>query len=113
MSDKGMLATLAVAIDASNAQIVVIAVQGELDAATAETLERALGVIDSGDCCTVVIDLAGMSFIDSAGLKALLNGRRVLAHHDIGLVIRDPQPQARRLFEIALGDERFDEVTIA
>jgi anti-anti-sigma factor len=100
MSDDCVLATLSVTMEASDHQV-VIAVQGEIDVATAETLERALNAIDVIDCRTVVVDLSEVSFIDSSGLKALLTGRRDLARRDIGLVVRNPQPQARRLFEVS------------
>jgi anti-anti-sigma factor len=95
-------------MDASDQQV-VIAVQGEVDAATADTLERALTAINSIDCSAVVVDLAEVSFIDSSGLKVLLIGRRDLARHDVGLFIRNPQPQARRLFEVALNGDQFEE----
>jgi anti-sigma B factor antagonist len=108
MSDDGVFAVLSVAIDRSDHQV-VIALQGEIDAATAETLERALNAIDSTDCRTVVVDLAEVSFIDWCGLKPLLISRRELARHDIGLVVRNPQPQARRLFEVALDGDQFEE----
>ena len=111
MSDDGLLATLSVTTDAPDHQV-VMAVQGEIDLSTAEMLKRAvLQSIDSVECKTVVVDLRGVSFIDSSGLKALLIGRRDLAQNNIRLVVRNPQPQARRLFEIAL--EKFEEVASA
>jgi len=111
LSDDGV-ATLSITIDASDRQVVV-SVQGELDAATAEPLERALAAIDSIDCDTVVVDMAEVSFIDSSGLQALLNGRHDLARHDVGLVICNPQGQARRLFEVALAAAQFESLTLA
>ena len=111
MSEDGLL-TLSVTTDASGH--VVIAVQGEIDLSTAVILQRAIvQTIESADCGTVIVDLGAVSFIDSSGLKALLIGRRDLAQHDIGLVVRNPQPQARRLFEVALGTDQFEEVPSA
>jgi anti-sigma B factor antagonist len=49
----------------------VVAV-GELDLATVDLLERALGEIDDG-AQTVVLDLSGLSFIDSTGLRLVLD----------------------------------------
>jgi anti-anti-sigma factor len=112
MSDDGECAALSVTMDTSDHQV-VITVQGEIDAATAETLERALNAIDSIDCTTVVVDLAEVSFIDSSGLKTLLIGRRDLSRHDIRLAVRNPQPQARRLFDIALNGDQFEEARSA
>jgi anti-sigma B factor antagonist len=112
MSDDGVFATVCAATETSDHQV-VIAVRGEIDAATVETLVRALNAIDSADCTTVVVDLAEVSFIDSSGLNALLIGRRALARHDIGLVVRNPQPQARRLFDVALGGVSLEDVASA
>jgi|SRR5215203_3307984 len=111
MSDDGV-ATLSITMDASDHQV-LIAVQGEIDAATAETLQRALSAIDSLDCSTVVVDLAEVTFIDSSGLHALLIGHRDLARNDVRLVVCNPQPQAQRLFEIALGGAQLEDLARA
>ena len=109
MLDDGVSPTLSVSMDTSDHQV-VIALQGEIDVATALTLERALNAIDSSDCRTVVVDLSSVSFIDSSGLNALLIGRRDLAPHHVELVVRNPQPQAKRLFEVALRGEQLEQV---
>ena len=108
MSDDGVFATVSVVADTSDHQV-LIAVRGEIDAATVDTLERALNAIFSTDCTAVIVDLAEVSFIDWSGLKALLIARRALSRHDIRLVVRNPQPQARRLFEVALGGEPLED----
>jgi anti-sigma B factor antagonist len=109
MSNDGV-ATLSITMDTSDHQV-VIAVKGEIDAATADTLERALTATHSITCRTVVVDLAEVSFIDSSGLHALLIGRRDLARDDVRLVICNPQPQAQRLFDIALRGAQFHSLT--
>jgi len=112
MSQDGVFVTLSVTTEASGSHV-AIAVQGEIDAATADTLKRALDAVESTDCRTVIVDLAQVSFMDSSGLQALLVGRRELARHDIELLLRNPQPQAQRLFQIALGGKRLEELSIA
>jgi anti-anti-sigma factor len=67
----------------------VMAVQGELDGATVGTLEAYL----NGVTGPVVLDLAGVSFIDSMGLTLLLR-----AMND-GLTIREVSPEVRRLLK--------------
>jgi anti-anti-sigma factor len=76
-----------------------IVAKGELDLSSAGQLEAALDrVPDQGD---VILDLGGLSFIDSSGIRVL-----VLAHgrwQDSGhrLVLRDVSPVCQRTFEVA------------
>lgn len=73
---------------------------GELDIATAPRLERALHDGRApGD--EVVLDLAGLEFVDSTGLRVIV--RAVEASHRNGweLRLRQGPPAVRRVFEIA------------
>jgi len=54
----------------------VVAVHGELDLDSAQELRNALvETIDEHPGLTVIVDLEGVEFIDSAGLGVLLGGR--------------------------------------
>ena len=105
MSISGAVATLCVTTHA----FVVIHVEGELDVATAGKLETALTPIAAPDGTRVVVDLAGVSFIDVRGLRALLTGRRELSRRHIGMVVGNPPPQARRLFDLAGSGDLLDD----
>ena len=50
-----------------------VAPSGELDIATVELLERALVEVERADSARIVLDLSGLSFIDSTGLRLLLD----------------------------------------
>ncbi|MEV0570623.1 STAS domain-containing protein [Dactylosporangium sp. NPDC050588] len=53
-----------------------VSISGDVDLSTAGDLDReVLAAIDSG-ATTVVVDLAEVTFIDSAGINTLLKGRR-------------------------------------
>ena len=63
-----------------------IALSGELDVATARSVEERLTALEAGDMPShVILDLRGLRFIDSTGLSLLINadsrgrkaGRRV------------------------------------
>ena len=54
----------------------VIALSGELDAATVELLEQAIRKAEDEDSKTIFLDLRELSFIDSMGLNVLLEARR-------------------------------------
>lgn len=77
---------------------VTVEVRGELDVATAPLLGARLAEVEAADAAVIVLDIAGVPFIDSTGLRALLqahvrNGER--------LRITEGCDQARRLFELA------------
>ena len=49
----------------------------------------------------IVVDLAGVSFLDSSGCNALVQGKRRADGHGVGLELAQLSPACRRLFEIA------------
>ena len=75
----------------------VLTISGELDLASAAELEdvactRADGRAD------VILDLAGVSFVDSTGVRSLVRiaNRAVPCH----VILRGARPNVRRLFEL-------------
>lgn len=76
-------------------------VAGDLDTAGAAPLREfvaALGSASGGG--EVVIDLSALSFIDSTGIQALLQGESDLARRGGRLVLRDPPEAITRLLSI-------------
>jgi len=75
-----------------------LTVIGELDLATAAMLAEAVRVgLDAG---TVEVDLCGVSFMDSSGLKVLIVASRQL-EDPTRLVVVDASPQAERVLRLA------------
>jgi anti-anti-sigma factor len=74
--------------------------RGELDLATAPDLEAALTQVRAAGARSIELDLAGLSFIDSTGVKLLWQWTRQSG--DVGFVLRlKPGPPAvQRVFEI-------------
>jgi anti-sigma B factor antagonist len=74
--------------------------KGELDMATAgdlsEVLKEAAGRNDP-----IVLDLSEVSFMDSSGLRALLEGAG-LPKVSGPVVILNPSPQVRRVLDISI-----------
>ena len=62
---------LTVQLDPDGGSLTVRAT-GELDIATTETLRRALHHALDGGAKSIVLDLAGVTFIDSVGLRTLI-----------------------------------------
>jgi anti-anti-sigma factor len=77
----------------------VVAVAGELDMATVETMMRASLPLaaEPGD---LTIDLSGTTFMDSSGLNGLLSLARAV-RRDGRLIVRGPRPNVRRVFEMS------------
>lgn len=73
---------------------------GELDLATRSELVVALGSLVADGARWVTIDLAGVSFMDSTGLSALLEARRLGAE----LTLRNPVPRVRKLLDLVMID---------
>ncbi len=84
----------------------VLIMGGELDSATAPLLQEHLDrAARSGTA--VVIDLAGLGFIDSSGLEVLLRADRELRAVDGQLVLLGGSPAVYRVFELAGVDRYF------
>ena len=75
----------------------IVAVAGEVDIATVTRLrERLFELAASG--CTLVVNLDQVSFIDSAGLAALVGAARRAAAHGASLQVVCARPRTRQLF---------------
>lgn len=61
--------------------MLVISAAGDLDLAAAETFEREIAAVMTTGVSGVVVDLSGVAFVDSAGINALLKGRRMADEH--------------------------------
>jgi anti-sigma B factor antagonist len=59
-----------------------IALSGELDIASAPILEQALADACSAGAREVVLDMSGLEFMDSTGLRAVLRGKARCEDHD-------------------------------
>jgi anti-sigma B factor antagonist len=73
--------------------------EGELDIASAPALEERLSAVEDGHPARLVIDLGGLAFIDSTGLRVLLqaNARAGDGAHE--LVLRPGADAVQRVFE--------------
>jgi len=79
---------------------------GELDLASAPTLEVALeGPIEQGGL--IGLDVAELTFMDSTGIKVLVHARRLLGERG-RVVLFEPTCAVRRVIEICGLHEMFD-----
>ena len=71
-------------------QTVVLRLEGELDTATARELRAALATAMASDATSVVLDLAGLSFIDSTGIAVFLAACHQAESRGRSFSLRDP-----------------------
>jgi len=82
----------------------VITLAGELDIASSETLERELE--EHSHAPLVVVDLRGLTFIDSTGLGLLVRAHQRAAERGARLALVRGEGQVERLLELTgLGEE--------
>ena len=85
----------------------VVSVSGELDIATAGRLGEELERTSARDARRVIVDLVGLTFIDSVVLGVLTEeARRLRAHGGICIVVSQ-DPRILRVFEITGLDPIF------
>lgn len=78
----------------------VLVVCGELDAHTSGLLAVHLDPLPAG-AGEVVVDLSGVEFIDSSGLRLLVATHQQATEAGRRLVLRDPSKVVERLLDIA------------
>ena len=84
-----------------------VAPSGELDIATVELLERALLEVERADSARIVLDLSGLSFIDSTGLRLLLDVNERCGGAADRLRVIAGSPAVERLLDIVGLRERL------
>ena len=78
----------------------VVIVHGEIDLYTAPRLLAALLEACAEHDGRVVVDMADVSFMDSQGVKVLLQAHEACDVDLARLVVRSPQPQTRQVLEL-------------
>ncbi len=76
-------------------------VSGELDMVTAGVLRDAISSLAAEHDGSVVLDVAGVTFIDSSGINALVGARHGLTARGHALELRGMSPNVRRVLEVA------------
>jgi anti-sigma B factor antagonist len=71
--------------------------RGELDIGAATALEEAVSSALEDGCREVVLDLAATTFIDSAGLGALLHAARTVDARQAKMAVRSPPGSEARV----------------
>ena len=78
---------------------VIVALRGELDIADAVSVAAALAAVAAREP-EIIVDLAGLEFIDSSGVAALARGRKQARHAGGDLRLAAAQQQVLRVLTL-------------
>ena len=84
---------------------------GRLDTLSHAQLDEALAPMLAARPQALVLDLAHLDYISSAGVRSILKARKALAPHEGRLLVVHPQEQIRKVIEIVQAvpmDEIFE-----
>jgi anti-anti-sigma factor len=78
----------------------VITLRGDLDLATAGDLERELARVEASGVGSILIDLSGLSFMDSTGIRLMLDADASAREGSHSLSLRRGPIAVQRVFEL-------------
>ena len=78
----------------------VVVATGEIDIATAPQLWEALSLLIERGHRDVVLDMAGVEFMDSQGIAVIVRAHKELEQKGGTVVIRSPRAQVRTALEV-------------
>lgn len=90
-----------------------VALKGELDLSTADKVDRELKRAESVATSVLVLDLSGLTFLDSTGLRLIVEADQRARESDRRLVVVKGPAAVQRVFSITKLDQRFEMVESA
>lgn len=92
--------SLTVTIDPPSTGSQRIALAGRLDTNTYMDLDRRLAPLLAAGAPSLVLDLAQLEYISSAGIRSILVARKALAARGGKVLVVNPQPQIQKVFDV-------------
>jgi len=80
--------------------VATVTLAGELDLDGVESVQAALERFVAGNVRDVAVDMAGLTFLDSSGLRAVLQARERLGGAGVDLRVERPSPVVRRVLDM-------------
>ncbi len=91
---------LSLRIDPGDGPYRRVFLSGRLDGNTHAQLDEALGPLLNDGTHILEINLAALDYISSAGLRSIFRARRALHQHAGRLLVMQPTPGVRKVFEL-------------
>lgn len=86
----------------------LVTLGGELDVSTAPTVETTLRQIEEKRVPMMVLDLRALTFLDSSGLRLILEADGRARRDDRRLLVVAGPPEVQRVFRVTLTDSRLE-----
>ena len=95
-----------ISVEPDDDKVAVIPI-GELDLATADELDQAVSDVRRSGFDHVVVDLRGISFLDSSGLRVLLGLRNEAERDEYALSLVRARDDVQRIFALTATSDMF------
>jgi len=92
--------TLKVTIAESRSLTKTIGLEGRLDNATVDVLDKELDTVLASAVKVVVFDLGKLDYITSAGLRSIFGAQKVMTARAGKVMLLNPQPQVQKVLDI-------------
>lgn len=79
--------------------VTTVRLVGEIDLSLRDQAAAAVDAVRAA-AQPVVLDMAGVTFVDSSGVSFLLQCRKACARDGLGFQVREVPPRARRVLEV-------------
>jgi anti-sigma B factor antagonist len=86
----------------------LVSLRGELDVSTAPKVDQALRQLEEEGPSIIVVDLRGLTFLDSSGLRLILEADSRARLADRRLLVVPGPPEVQRVFRVTLTDSRIE-----
>lgn len=105
-----MSATLKITVleDQGNEHLAVVLLKGELDGSNYKDLQARVDEIISGDTNNIIIDMSGLTFMGSAGLRALHTSAKSTQEKGGSVKLLKPSDAVQRVLKTLGFDQFFD-----
>ncbi len=91
---------LIIAVKRTEPGAVTLTLRGPLDGETCMLLDREVSRALTEPTCAMVLDMAGVDFVTSAGIGTIMKAKTSLAKKKADLAMIGVQPQVQKVFEI-------------
>ena len=82
-------------------RVSLVTVSGRVDSATAPDFEKALQSLIQANRCQIVVDLKGVDYMSSAGLRGLVTALKAAKNGGGDLRMAQPSARVREVLELA------------
>jgi anti-sigma B factor antagonist len=106
MEDQATQSLLTAELQALTGSRSILRVTGEIDISSVHVLNEQFRTAADAGCSELIIDATDVTFMDSTGLHALIEGKRLI-HQNGSQIVLVPSRQVRRVMELVFPEPLF------